>query len=265
MSALLFVVCGCQKKPEAPAIDTAEKKLAPKKLAPPGKKGDGAIAGSVVFIGKPPETPVLPRSNDPVCARARSLKESESIVVNRNGTLKDVLIRVTEGVTGSYPPPEQPVSIDQRECMYQPRVSTAVAGQRVQIRNGDETLHNVHAFRGPSTLFNKVQMNPRSPVIEFPAPSSPEGPSPAPSGGLGEPGTLLKLRCDVHPWMVGYLYVADHPFVAVTGEDGSFTLLGLVDGTYRVEAWHEVLGIQSAKVTVSGKGPARLTFSYAAP
>ncbi len=59
------------------------------------------------------------------------------------------------------------------------------------------------------------------------------------------------MRCDVHFWMASYVHVLDHPYYAVTGDDGSFEIKDLPAGTYTVEVWHEKLGTQTAQVTVT--------------
>ena len=76
---------------------------------------------------------------------------------------------------------------------------------------------------------------------------------------------MFRIKCDVHPWMVGYVGVMKHPFFAVTGKDGQFTLKGLPAGTYTVEAWHEKLGTQDPQVTLSDGGTATVSFSFKTP
>jgi hypothetical protein len=71
-------------------------------------------------------------------------------------------------------------------------------------------------------------------------------------------GDVVKFKCDVHPWMTGYLVVTDNPFHAVTGDDGSFTINNVPAGTYTVEAWHERLGTKQAQLTVAPDKTAEL-------
>jgi hypothetical protein len=74
---------------------------------------------------------------------------------------------------------------------------------------------------------------------------------------------MVPFRCDVHGWMVAYVGVLPHPFFAVTGDDGAFTLQGLPAGTYTVEAWHEQLGTQTQTVTVAeGADVPPLSFTF---
>ena len=73
---------------------------------------------------------------------------------------------------------------------------------------------------------------------------------------------MIPLECNVHGWMNAYVGVVDHPYFAVTGADGSFTIGGLPAGTYQVEAWHETLGTQSGEVTVEADGSATLDLTF---
>ena len=71
----------------------------------------------------------------------------------------------------------------------------------------------------------------------------------------------ITIKCDFHPWMTAHFFVMDHPFFAVTNARGVFRIPGLPDGEYTIVAWHEELGEQEKKVTVSG-GSAASRFSF---
>ena len=75
---------------------------------------------------------------------------------------------------------------------------------------------------------------------------------------------IIKLKCDVHPWMTAYVLVASNPFFAVTGDDGSFKITGLPAGSYTVEAWHERYGAKTAQITVADGKPAEASFQFEA-
>jgi plastocyanin len=212
-----------------------------------GVFGKGSIRGTVHFTGKAPE-PRMVTTPDPFCAR-HPIKE-EDIVVGPGGGLSNVLVRVTQGVTGRYDPPATEAVVDQRGCMYRPRVQAVLAGQTVQVRNSDQTLHNVHTYRGASTVFNQAQIPGMAPMIKK----------------FSDGGQMIKFKCDVHPWMTGYVAVATNPFFAVSGSDGSFAIEKLPPGTYTLEAWHERLGTRTAPaVTVTDDQPAKAPFEYSAP
>jgi hypothetical protein len=82
---------------------------------------------------------------------------------------------------------------------------------------------------------------------------------------LTDADQIVKLKCDVHPWMTAFVLVSSHPFFAVTGEDGKFTIANLPAGTYEVEAWHEKLGTQKSKVTVGASDTQSASFKFSPP
>ncbi len=208
--------------------------------------GQGTISGTVAFTGKVPEAAELPRKADPVCA-AKPMKSNE-VIVNGNSTLKDVLVRVAPGaVKGKFSAPDTTTMVKQQDCMYTPRVQGAVAGQTVQVENDDKTMHNVHTYKGQETILNQGQ---------------PAGSPPIKKDNLAAEPAVLKFKCDVHPWMTGFVVVTDHPFFATTGSDGSFKLDKVPAGKYTIEAWHSKYGLKTATVTVEPNKSADLKFSY---
>ena len=251
---LIVVTAGlssCSKKSE-PASTTTSLAPAPVAEAPaaaaPGGLGKGVIAGTVKFKGKAPEPKVI-STPDPFCAKA-PIKE-EDLLVNAAGGLRNVIVRVVKGASGTYEAPKTPATMDQSGCMYRPRVQVVTAGQTVQIRNSDQTLHNVHTYKGASTMFNQAQIPGGSPL----------------SKTFADGGQLVKFKCDVHPWMTGYIAIATNPFFAVTGDDGAFKLENLPPGSYTLEAWHERLGTRTADVKVEpdAAAPVAVTFEFAMP
>lgn len=218
----------------------------PAPVPPPPPTGTGSIRGTVEFTGKAPEQPLLRRDSDPVCAAVE--KRGEDLVVTK-GKLAGVLVRIKNGTAGTFPAPSSPAVVIQRECTYEPRVTGVIAGQKVAIKNADETYHNVRATRGDDYMFNLSQ------------------PARAPDllrDDFKTANEVVSLHCDVHPWMNAFIVVQDHPFFTVTSTDGAFTLTGLRPGTYELEAWHPVLGLRSTKVKV-GKGKATAKLRFAAP
>jgi plastocyanin len=183
---------------------------------------------------------------DPFCAKKSG--KDEEIVAGSGGQLKNVVVRITKGAKGEFPAPTEEAVLDQDGCMYKPRVVVVQAGQNVAIKNSDQTLHNVHTYKGPVTLFNQAQPQGFPPLKKkFPT-----------------TGDVVKFKCDVHPWMTGYVVVTDNPFHSVTGEDGSFTIKDVPPGTYTIEAWHERLGTKSAEITVAADKAAETKFEFAA-
>jgi plastocyanin len=242
---VMLLGAGCHKEspPEAPAsAPVAPGTAAPAPPAPAA--GHAAVEGRVKLNGTPPDMPMTRRDADPFCAKTPM--KDEEVIVGPQGGLANVVVRVTEGASGHYDPPTTPASLDQSACMYRPRVQAIVAGQQLSIRNGDQTLHNVHGYKGPSTLFNQAEIPGLPPMAKK----------------VGEAGDVLKFKCDVHPWMTGYVVVNSNPFFAVTGNDGWFRIGNLPPGTYTLTAWHERYGTKTAQVTVAEGKPAEVSFAY---
>jgi len=206
--------------------------------------GHGVISGVVKLIGTPPEMPATKRDADPFCART-PMKDDE-VVVGPGGGLKNVVVRITQGADGHYEPPAIIASLDQSACMYRPRVQAILAGQMISIRNDDQTLHNVHGYKGASTLFNQAEIPGLPPIVRK----------------LGNAGDVLKFKCDVHPWMTGYVVVSGNPFFAVTGDDGRFKITDVPPGKYTLTAWHERYGTKTTDITVAADKPTEVGFQY---
>src|SRR3989338_7992758 len=122
------------------------------------------------------------------------------------------------------------------------------ANQKLQIINSDATLHNVHAFAKNSPEFN-LGMPMKGMKLEK---------------TFSNPEIMVKMKCDVHPWMTGYIGVLSHPFFAVTDDQGTFKIENLPPGEYTIEAWHETYGIQTQKITVSDGAPPAIDFKFSA-
>jgi len=240
--------------PAAPKpIQTAMATPPPKASAPakPAGAGKPSITGKVVFEGTPPEMPVINMKSVQDCDKLHADPvPEETVVVNDNKTLKNVVISVTEGLPPgqAFPRVAGDAVVDQHGCMYQPHVLAMEVGQKLVIRNDDPFMHNVHSLAESNPGFNFAQPNvdPGSPAPQQP-----------------KTAEYIHIKCDVHPWMSGYIAVFDHPFFAVTGDDGSFTLHDLPPGEYTITAWHEKYGTQEQKnVKVEEGKPTTVNFTF---
>ena len=208
----------------------------------------GSIKGAVTLAdGADPDT-AIKMDADPVCAGLHSAPvESQTRVTGAAGELANVLVYIkTPGVTGKAP--AEPLTLKQEGCIYHPHVAAMVVGQPLKVVNGDPTLHNVHALAKANTEFNQAQPFQNMELEKK----------------FDKPEMAIAVKCDVHPWMLSYISVLPHPYFAVTGEDGSFTINGVPAGSYEVEAWHETLGTKTGQATVTAGGAADLSFAFGA-
>lgn len=208
----------------------------------------GTIGGKAAFDGTPGENPKIDMAADPVCDAAHEKDFfDERIVVNPNGTLKNVFVYVKEGLENeTFPAPSAPAVLDQKGCWYVPHVQGIETGQKLQIVNSDATLHNVHAFAEKNPSFN-LGMPFQGMKLEK---------------TFSNPEVMVKFKCDVHPWMNAYLGVVKHPFYGVTDETGVFQIQNVPAGEYMLEAWHETYGTKTAKVSVPETGEATADFKF---
>ena len=238
VAAVGLVACGGGSE-EAAAPEAAS---AP---APVPAGPTGSVAGTVSYVNGDMDIEIG-MDADPVCVSLHPDAVYTQKIVATDGTLAHAFVYVKDGATGGQAPPAESTTLDQRGCMYSPHVSGVQVGQTVVIRNSDATLHNVHAVPANNAEFNNGQ----------------------PFEGMELEHTfdsvevMVPFKCDVHPWMSSYMGVLDHPFFAVTGDDGMFSIDGLPAGDYVLEVWHEELGTQEMAVTVEADAAAEANFDF---
>lgn len=228
-----------------PATGAAEAKTAAPAAGSEGKMGTATIKGVVKFTGKAPEMKVPKKRKDAEFCKTKEVKYNA--VIADKGKLAETFVRLAnDSVKGDYKPPNQHAKISQTDCMYTPRIQGVVAGQTIDIVNGDQTLHNVHTYKGAESWFNKPQIKGSDPIGQ----EMPDEPK------------MIKFTCDVHPWMRGFVIVTSHPFFATSGADGSYTIEKVPAGDYIIEAWHPHYGLKTAKVKVEDGKPVTVDFTY---
>jgi plastocyanin len=207
----------------------------------------GTIAGVVRFDGTPPPMGTLPLAGWAGCADEYHGAVPTGDVLVHDGLVENAFVYIKEGLgTRVFAVPTAPVVIDQRGCVYRPRVVGAQVGQPIEFVNDDPTLHNVHGTPHDSSPWNftmPVQGSRRTVRLE-------------------KPEVMVSVRCDLHPWMQGWIGVVDHPYFAVTGADGRFKLDDVPPGDYVVAAWHERFGVREMHVSLPPKGTAEATFTF---
>jgi len=208
----------------------------------------GSVSGTIKFDGDAPARRTVKMDADPKCTAANPDGRLGEVFVVNDGKIQNVFVYVKEGLGDQkFEAPKAPAMLDQQGCMYNPRVIGAQVGQTIEIRNSDDTLHNVHSLAKNTKQFNSAMpMKGMTIKKRFQAPE-----------------IMARVKCDVHPWMAAYVGVVEHPFFAVSGADGTFTISDLPAGTYTLEAWHEKMGTRAMEVTVSDGGSATADFSFA--
>ena len=208
--------------------------------------GTGTITGHVKLSGPSPGNPMIRMGMDPMCAKLNAGKRifHEYAVVNESGGLANVFVDLTGSLPNS-PAPSAPVVLEQKNCVYTPRVVGARVGGTLHILNDDPLVHNVHSV----SLKNPFNFS-------------------EPKAGISRditlkgPDTMMRILCDIHSWMVTYVGVETHPFYAVTAADGTFKIANVPPGKQTVRIWHERFGQLTKTVNVTAGGTATIDFAY---
>jgi len=243
LGVLPALACGGSSEPTpAPAATAAAPAAAP--AAPAA--GATTLSGKVSYEGAVPAPEKVKTSADPKCQAMHPQGLDKKVVDVNNGGLANVFVWLKSGVTGSYPAPATDVNLDQKGCEYHPHIIAVQTGQTLNIKNDDDTLHNIH----PRPTTNK----------EFNVGQARQGMESKHTFDKQE--IMIPVGCDVHPWMRSYISVVNHPFFAVTKEDGTFEIKNVPPGEYEVEVIHEKLKNQTLKVSVKAGTPAKADFTF---
>jgi len=211
-----------------------------------------AVTGRVTFEGTPPEMKPLEMGADPQCAAldgdAPAL--NEALVLGEGQTMANILVHVSKGLPEKvHPIPEEALEVTQLGCRYTPHVFAVRAGQPVKIYNPDGIFHNVNCLPKQNKPFNHAMpKNVEEIVVQFDQAESP-----------------FPFKCNIHPWMLAYAAVFEHPFFAVTGKDGLYRIDGLDPGQYEITAWHERLGTQTITINVTADAETKQDFTFSRP
>jgi hypothetical protein len=203
------------------------------------------LTGKVFFQGTPSEPKRIRMDADPKCA-ALYLREPfyfREVIVGKDREFADVFVYIKSGLEGKgFEVPKEAVVLDQKDCWYIPRVFGIQVSQTLEVLNSDPTTHNVNA----TPEFNSAM----PPVLK------------KITKKFTKPKVMLAIKCNVHPWMVTYAGVLEHPFYSVSKDDGAFEILNLPAGKYVVEAWHERLGTKTQEITVAEDESKEIKFTF---
>jgi len=229
------------------ACGGGERAVEQRAVTPLDRTTTGTITGTVLFEGAVPPMGTLPVRSEPACAGEGPVSAGDALV--HDGKVENVFVYVKDGLAGRvFAVPTEPVTIDQKGCVYHPHVAGAQVDQPVTFVNSDPVLHNVHGTPDDSSPWNfgmGVQGSRRSVKV-------------------AKPDVMVDVRCDVHPWMHAFIGVVDHPYFAVTGADGRFRFPDVPPGDYTLAAWHERFGTRETKVTVAPHDTKDVSFTFTA-
>jgi hypothetical protein len=240
--ALGAIITGCSKQ------ETQESPVEPEPTAVVDSTTAGKITGTVELQGPPPQFRPIDMSAEPACVQANPKPIVPPVVVlGDHDALANVVVYIKAGLAPyRYDQPKDPAVLDQKGCMYVPRILAFRTHQPLETKNTDPVTHNVHPIPRDNQPWNR---------------SLPAGAEPFMTT-FPHPELAIPVVCNIHPWMRAYLFVFDNPYFAVTTKSGDFDLSNLPPGTYTVEAWHERFGVLDQTVTLGAKETKPLTFTF---
>ena len=246
-SLAVVLLSGCS--PKGKPADTVADKIDP---APNYFKVDattaGVVSGTIRYMGKKPNSAAIDMSNEPACVSAhRGKAYDESLMVGRKGELANAFVYVKSGLEGkTFKVPTTPVVIDQSGCWFHPRVMGIQVGQTLQVVNSDPVTHNIHPMAQVNRDWNHSQGAGDPPLARK----------------FVKPEMMIQVKCNIHSWMHAYIGAVEHPYFAVSGGDGAFTIANLPPGTYTLAVWQEKLGTQEQTITVGPLAKATANFTF---
>jgi hypothetical protein len=240
--ALTLTMVRCtQPKPETKATPAPEYfKIDPSTAA--------KLRGTVRFVGKKPPAMRISMDAEEACQKLHKRPVSfASITTDKKDGLSNAFVYIKSGLEDKiFEPPKEAVVLDQRGCMFVPRVIALRSGQTLAVKNSDPVSHNIHPTPEDNREWNQ-QQSPGAPDLER---------------RFARPEVMIPVKCNVHAWMRSYIGVLDHPYFAVTGSSGEFEWAALPPGEYTVAAWHESLGELTEKVRLDKSAEGSVTFTF---
>ena len=236
----LLAAVGCSTAPTPkPAVSTeAPVKTEDKVYTKIDPQTAGSIKGRITLPGRPKAIKIVDMSEDPQCDKLHRVPVVDNVlVVDRSSKgVANVFVYIKQGLEGkTFEPSAEPANIVQEGCWFSPRVMGIQVGQPFRVINSDPLTHNIHPLAQVNREWNQSQDAGAQPLTRK----------------FTKPEVMVKVKCNIHPWMRGWVGVVDHPYFQVTGVDGSYELKNLPPGEYVLEAWHEELGTRQVKVTIA--------------
>jgi len=198
----------------------------------------GTIEGVVVYRGDVPTKKIIPTKNVETCGGPR---EEPLIRVGADQAVESAVVYLVDVAKGkAWPEPGKKPELNNHNCRFEPEVQVIPEGP-LDVVNSDPVLHNTHGYYGKRTAFNMALPNEGQTI-----PTE-----------LKKSGTV-RVDCDAHGWMEGWIYVVDNPYYAITGADGKFNITDVPPGIYKLVAVQPFTGPTEMPVTVAGGQPTKL-------
>jgi hypothetical protein len=207
--------------------------------------GGGSIKGKVVYKGSVPTRMIVPTKDLEVCGEPR---EEPEVKLGPDSGVQNSIVYL-EGVTRgkAWPAAAKAPTLDNKDCLFQPHVQAIPVG-KLGVLNSDPMLHNTHGFYGRRSAFNIALPNQGQRIdVELPR--------------TGQ----VRIECDAHGWMRGWVYVVDNPYYMVTGEDGTFAISEVPPGKYTLVADQGYTGPVKVEVTVKSGETVEVPVELASP
>src|SRR5438552_15609644 len=215
-------------------------------LSAPGLGLGAAIKGKVVFFGAVHTAKKVGITIGHYVSC--TAKDAGDLVLSPHKELRNAVVWIDNPPANAAAPAQtEKIEMDQNGCVFIPRIVIVPAGGTVDFLNSDRLLHKIRASPKLNASFNRTQPKSRTIPITFDKPE------------------IVRINCELHSWMLGWVVVGAHPFYAITGEDGQFTLDNLPPGQYKLQEWHERLGTAQARVTIGDQHAGRVTVDMKAP
>ena len=199
-------------------------------LLVPGLASSGTIKGTTLFSGKAPHlTPYKTGKYKKACGPEIP---NESLVINNNG-VKNVVLSLygkkLEAKTGEY-------SLDQKNCRYEPHIIAMPVDSELKIHSSDPFNHNIHTYSFDNDPINIMFI-----------------PNQEEYSQEMEAAEIIKVECDLHSWMTAWIVVTPNSYSAISGDNGTFKILNVPSGNYKLTAWHETLGSLTKNITMENE------------
>ena len=202
----------------------------------------GTVKGRVKFVGVPPKDETIrTNKNQDYCGNTLP---ANKYIISPGGEIQNVVIMI-EGIDKGKPFPKEPRVVNNYKCAFDPKVVIGFKDNEIEIKNSDPILHNTHLYQNGKVLYN-IALPDKDEAIKRP---------------IKKTG-LIDVKCNTHKWMNGYIYVSEHPYITVTGVDGSFTLTDVPPGRYKLKAWHAALGEVTKDVEVASGKSTEINFEF---